>query len=129
MDCDTFKTVVLPLLTEDSLPVINWLKQRRMLKSEVKCPSCDSEMNWTKYAKSNDGYAWKCQTKDCAKYKSTVSIRTGSFFSNSRLTLQTWVHAIYMWSERIGESRASRQVGVSEKTMIDCYSFFLGSEQ
>ena len=105
MDRDTFQTVVLPLLTEDSFRVIIWLKQRQMLKSEVKCDSCENEMNWTKYAKSKDGYAWKCHTKDCAKFKSTVSIRTGSFFSKSRLMLQTWVHVMYMWSERIGESK------------------------
>ena len=46
-------TVVLHLLTEHSLPAINWLKQHIMLKNEVIYPSWDKEMNWTKYAKSN----------------------------------------------------------------------------
>ena len=41
-------------------------------------------------------------------------------FANSNLSLQTWIHALYLWSERIGEKQASRQAGVSEKTMIDC---------
>ena len=50
MDRDTFKTVIHPLLGEDCLPVINWLK--RKLLSELKCPTCDQKMNWTKYAKT-----------------------------------------------------------------------------
>ena len=46
---ETFKYVVLPLLLEDPLPVINWLKQHRLLRKEVKCGSCDNAMNWTKH--------------------------------------------------------------------------------
>ena len=121
---DTFRSVVLPLLQEDPLPAINWLKQHRLLRSEANCGSCDSAMSWTKHAKCKDGYTWRCQTKGCVKYKYTTTIRTGSFFANSNLSLQTWIHALYLWSERIGEKQASRQAGVSEKTMIDCYSFF-----
>ena len=124
MDRDTFKTVILPLLGEDCLQVINWLKQRKLLQRELKCPTCDQQMNWTKYAKTKDGFAWKCQNKYCIKYKSTITIRYGSFFTKSNLSLQSWVHAMYLWSERCSETMAYRQVNVSEKTMIDCYSFF-----
>ena len=31
---------------------------------------------------------------------------------------------MYLWCERIGETAAGRQVNISEKTMIDFYSFF-----
>lgn len=81
------------------------------------------------YAKTKDGYAWKCQNKHCTKYKSTITIRFGSFFTKSNLSLQSWVHAMYLWSERVSETMAYRQVGVSEKTMIDSYSFFPGGVQ
>ncbi len=67
---------------------------------------------------------WRCQVKDCVKYKSTQSIRLGSFFARSRISLQKWVHVMYLWSERHGEIAVGRQVNLSEKTMIDCYSFF-----
>ena len=72
------KLLYCPCLIDNSLPAINWLKQRTMLKNEVKCSSCDKEMNWTKYAKSNDG-KWKWQTKDCPKYKSTAPILLDRF--------------------------------------------------
>ena len=68
--------------------------------------------------------SYECQVKDCSKYKSTRSIQIGSFFANSNLSLQTWVHAIYLWTENIGEKLASRQLNISEKTMVDCYNFF-----
>ena len=77
---DTFRSVVLPLLQEDPLPAINWLKQHRLLRSEANCGSFDSAMSWTKHAKCKDGYTWRCQTKGCVKYKYTTTIRTGSFF-------------------------------------------------
>ena len=95
-DRDTFKTVVLPFLTKKKfLSPINWFIN-----------------------------TWKCQPKDCPKYKSTVSVRTGPVFYNSRLTLEIRVDAVYLWSECIGEAKASRQVGISEKTMNDWLSFF-----
>ncbi|XP_042238728.1 uncharacterized protein LOC121877180 [Homarus americanus] len=124
MPDNTFQTDVLPLLCENPLPVINWLKQHGLLKHEMHCQSCHNRMNWTKHSRSKDGFAWKCQTRYCKKYKFTATIRTGSFFSKSHVTLQKWVHAIYLWSERVGERTATRHVNISEKTMIDCYSFF-----
>ena len=115
MDRNTFLDVLLPLLREDTLPVINWLKHHNLLASEVNCADCGQKMNWAKYTKTKDGFIWKSQVKDCSKYKSTRSIRIGSFFANSNLSLQTWVHAIYLWTENIGEKLASRQLNISEK--------------
>ena len=119
-----FQDVVLPLLSDNSSNVIRWMQQKKLLKSEVKCDSCAAWMNWTKYSRSKDGFIWKCQQKDCLKYKSTKSIRIGSFFARSNIALQRWIHVMYLWCERIGERAASRQVNLSEKTMIDCYNFF-----
>uniref|UniRef100_A0A0P4WJT7 ISXO2-like transposase domain-containing protein n=1 Tax=Scylla olivacea TaxID=85551 RepID=A0A0P4WJT7_SCYOL len=124
MAANTFETVVLPLLTEDPTPVITWLQQKELLRRAVQCEKCHNNMNWTKHSKCVDRVVWKCQTKGCTKYKGTTSIRTGSFFARSRLSLQKWVHIMYLWSERIGETTASRQINLSEKTTIDCFSFF-----
>ena len=46
------------------------------------------------------------------------------FFMKSKLRLNDWVHLIYCWASKMGVRMASRQLGVSEKTIVDCYSFF-----
>ena len=85
---NTFQDVILPLLCEDTFKVIRWLQQKKVLKSEVQCDTCSNWMNWTKYSRSKDGFLWKCQFKECQKYKSTKSIRMGSFFARSNFSLQ-----------------------------------------
>lgn len=121
---NTFEDVILPLLCKDSIKVIRWFQQKKIIKTEFKCDSCANWMNWTKYSRSKDGFVWKCQSKECPKYKSIKSIRVGSFFARSNISLQKWLHVMYLWCERIGETAAGRQVNISEKTMIDFYSSF-----
>ena len=49
MDWNIFQDVLLPLLCEDTLPVINWLKHHNLLAREANCTDCGRKMNWTKY--------------------------------------------------------------------------------
>ena len=51
-----FHTEILPLLGEDPLPAIEWMKQRRLLASVVKSDACNEEMNWTKNSSVTDEY-------------------------------------------------------------------------
>jgi transposase-like protein len=48
-----------------------------------------------KKASVSDGFVWRCPNKNC---KSTRSLREGSMFSKSKLTLQTLLRLIYYWS-------------------------------
>ncbi len=114
----------MPLLIDDTTPVISYFKEVGLLTRELKCELCNMAMKWTKHSASIDKYCWKCQTKECPKYQSRKSVRTGSFFSKSNLKLQTWLHAMYLWCERTSVTHAYRQLNISEKTVIDIYSFF-----
>ena len=81
------------LLGNDPLPTIRWFQARRLLARYLECEACGEALNWSHCAKSRtDQHAWKCQNRDCHLLKSTVSIRKGSFFARSKLSLQTWVH-------------------------------------
>ena len=80
-------------------------------------------MNWTKLSPIQDNYVWKCQFKECNKFKSKVSIRKDSFFAKFKLPLRKWIQAIYYWCENISETTVTNILNNSEKTMIDIYSF------
>ncbi|CAF0849611.1 unnamed protein product [Didymodactylos carnosus] len=65
------------------------------------CPSqpcSNGHHNWymSKYSRAQDKYQWRCRSKGC---KLTRSIRDGTFFSNSKLTIQQILDLIYYWSQ------------------------------
>ena len=54
--------------------------------------------------------------------KGRKSIREGSFFSKSRLTLQKWMLLIYMWAREYPVTDAAEEAEVHQKTAIDGYT-------
>ena len=63
----------------------------------------------------SDGVSWWCQ--QCIR-KGRKSIREGSFFSNSRLTLQQWLLLIYWWARQYPVTDAAN---VDRGTACDVY--------
>jgi len=114
----------IPLFCDDSFKVIQWLQQRQLLKSEVRCDSCYCSMRWSKNSHSNDGYDWRCQRKHCTKYKCSKSIRLGSLFANSRISLPKWFDIMYLWSERVEVKSTGNQVKIGHKSIILSYGSF-----
>ncbi len=120
-----YTEVIQPLINEeDSQKVIKHFQQKQLLANEMKCSHCHKNLNWTKHTRCTDKYIWRCRNKACEKFSTKMSIRKKSFFENSNLSLKQWVHAMYLWCNRIGEKRTLDMVGVNERTMIDMYNFF-----
>ena len=65
----------------------------------------------------SDGVSWYCP--QCY----TRSIRKGSFFDKSRLTLQKWLLLIYMWVRQYPVKDAHEEAEVGERTAIDVYQW------
>lgn len=65
-----------------------------------------------------DGVSWWC-----SRCKGRKSIREGSFFSKSRLTLQKWLIVLYMWARQYPVKDAAEEAEVQEKTAIDIYQW------
>ena len=60
----------------------------------------------------------------CSVHKSEKkSIRTGSFLSNSKLKLETFILIVYTWSRKIPVKAAVDVIGVSEVTIIQWYQY------
>ena len=66
----------------------------------------------------SDGISWWCP-----QCKGRKSIREGSFFSRSRLTLQKWLMLLYFWVHDNPVIDVAVQVEVSKGTAIDVYQW------
>ena len=76
---------------------INWLKTKKLQKSNYTCPDCNILCSWTRNSSKTDQYFWRC-----LHCKRKFSIRHGSFFKQSHLNLRVLLVAIiYLFSLKI----------------------------
>ena len=66
----------------------------------------------------SDGVSWKCP-----QCKGRKSIREGSFFDKSKLTLQKWLLLIYRWVCQYPVTDAAEEAEVREATACDVYQW------
>ena len=64
----------------------------------------------------SDGVRWRCR-----RCKTSKSIRDGSFFAMSKVTLQKWLILIFWWTQQYPVTNATRIAEVDEGTAIDVY--------
>ena len=124
MDRQIFVEVIKPFLIDETLPMINWLMENKLLPREKFCDGCEKKMNWNKYSKGKDGYVWKCYTSGCSEYKKTVSIRHNTVFYNSKLSLQDFIQVIYYWCSDFSEGQAANVLNISTRTIQELYGAF-----
>lgn len=70
--------------------IVNILIEKRMLPAEKKCPRCNKPLRRWKAQNNAYNYMWYCRHKKVKKAgicKFTTSIRTGTIFAASKLTL------------------------------------------
>ena len=76
-------------LFSDQVIALGFLKDVGLIRSKVQCNICDREVTW--FAKPNlpEGFHWRCQRRVAgARCRGSASIRHGSRFQKSNLTLQ-----------------------------------------
>ena len=96
--------------------IISFLMSKGILAKEKKC-ACGLDMELSERRDVSDGFRWHCP--ECRK---CVSIRKGSFFEKSKITLQKWLLLIHWWAGQYAVSTAADEVGVSEATAVQVYS-------
>ena len=69
-------------------------------------------------ADASDGISW-----NCPQCKSRKSIRDGSFFSKSHLTLQQWLMLIFFWLDEEPISKACEHCETSLATGMNVYQW------
>ena len=110
----------------DPSPLINWMKNNKLLATSMECDFCKESMMWSTYSQGVDQYRWKCNNRSCEKFTTTKSIRQNSFFEKSHLPLKTWIFSIYLWTEHTCLANAKNQLGISHLTASRIYARFRG---
>jgi hypothetical protein len=73
----------------DHLVAIEFLKDMGLLRRTMQCKSCHRDMTWTECTDINDGFVWQWRRRSAGtQCKMSTSIRHGSWFQHSKLTLQ-----------------------------------------
>ncbi|KAI4293501.1 hypothetical protein PAPHI01_2775 [Pancytospora philotis] len=111
-----------PMASEPLLAQIRRLQELGLLIADPKCLFCQAYMVLRTSSKTCDGYAWACINRGCAKRRTTLSIRHGSVFSYSRVTLFRLFKLIFLWAREIPIHEALDFVGVARKTIGEMYS-------
>ena len=103
-------------LIQNSQTIYTFLVDCGLLVSRRECV-CDAQMILKERQNTTDGYIWECPSSNCRKHR---SVRVGSFFEDSNISLARWLYVIYLWS--IGESnkRLSLLTGLSLRIRNIC---------
>ena len=106
---------------DDQFPCIQWLAHIGLIASVVECPTHNEPCSLTRAKDRTDGFEWRCRVHPCSLQ---CSIRHGSFFRNSHLSLPILVDIIYWWSIDVPlHTMASECRLGSPNTGVDWFNF------
>lgn len=90
---------------------IHWLVKHRLLKNNCFCKMCEVLMNFVKKANVKDKYRWQC--KRC---RGGTSIREGSFFIRSHLSLNQVIIIVYYLCYDLSKKDIARKAGLGPRS-------------
>jgi hypothetical protein len=97
LQSENFVSIIPALDTADDC--LQWLARRRLVRNALQCPACNSPCKYTVYGGGMDGRRWACQGCNFRK-----SVRDGSFFARSHLTLKQIIILTYCWSHDLPQT-------------------------
>lgn len=103
--------------TLDIQEVINYLRQHGVLRYEMHCGECNQRMRQVKRSSAPDNFAFRCYVTSCRKYQHHMSIRHGSILQNLKITLQKFIHAVYLYSREMKQKDIEEMAGISNSTL------------
>ena len=113
------------IFSKDPNAIVDFMKEHKLLTSSCNCLICTKpmEMVTRPLSSTSDGFGWRCTNQRCSKRHTYHTIRSGSFFENSKVTLSKWLYIIYLWSHQTKVTAAVKQVDIGEKTVIQMYQY------
>ncbi|KAK6990124.1 hypothetical protein BgiMline_013399 [Biomphalaria glabrata] len=114
-------SALLPHLEADV--VLEWCARRRLVKNELRCENCNDHCSLVRYIQGADGYRWCCNK--CGTRK---SVRHGSFFTGSHLSIKQIIIIIYCWACDMPQLQMSREAGQIDKSIVTDWCNFLREE-
>ena len=99
--------------------IVKKLREIGLLRTSLRCSVC-AEMMVEKNKNLNDQIMFVCNRRTCRLSK---SIRTGSFFEQSRLKLCECMLILHLWSKGYTEKLILDDFDFSNKTVIDWFRY------
>ena len=104
--------------------IIKWLQEMEIIASSAVCSQCQSEMTLTSCNDRSNGYKWQCRKSINGKrHKVEASIRKGSWFDNSNMTLTEIIKFTYWWCVGLDQTQITLQLKLSPNTAVDWTMF------
>ena len=105
-----------PVIFGPTDDLIAWYRAKGLLARSQDCSTCNVPMRQGTRKDVTDGLVWRCP-----QCKTTKSVREGSFFSKSRLTLQKWLLLLLFWVKEYPVTDAAIDIEVDKNTACDVY--------
>lgn len=93
---------------------IKWLMEQKLIAWKQECERCGNDMVLVKCEDRSDGFRWECRKQVSGqRHKFTVSIRKGSWFEESNLTIEEVLKYTYWWTQGLDQCHIRRQLRMS----------------
>ena len=97
-----------------------------IIGKERLCPMCAGEMRLARCEDRSDLFKWKCRRQEKGKsHKAEISIRKGSWFEKSKITLEEILKLTYWWCQDLDQAHIKQEPGLANRTGVDWDRFCL----
>jgi transposase len=105
---------------------IEWARSKGILSREMTCTTCGELMKEVPDGRRPEPI-WRCtRTVNGCRHFKKQSIRFGSIFVNSHISIKEALFLIYEWASRTPRDEAAYQIGVDRKTTSGWYKMCRG---
>lgn len=120
-----FSIVSLNQKLSDSKESFKILQSLSLLRKNVLCKKCREPMALYDDKTAPDGVIWRCRRSSCTT-NVELTVRDGSIFSGSKISLANWCNILFMFSRDIPAYLCQRLMkpDVSYNSVLNCYDFF-----
>ena len=130
-------SILKPVLFGSIENLIAYLQRKGLLATNKQCPNCASTMVLQRRSDTEDKYRynsgllilhsliksdlrWRCPVGRCKK---SVSLRDGTFFEKTRISLRQYLLLIYWWSRQYPVTDAAQESEVCRSMAIHLYQW------
>lgn len=104
--------------SQDPLTLALYLSEEEFLNDLEYCPHCQSNVHLERFGRSGDGVVWRCINNRCRWFG---SIRRGSFFANSNLSVLDQFRLIIAFVADSTVSSIAKMCGVARSSVTEYF--------
>lgn len=107
---------------EGNAVVLEWCMANGLIGKYYECPVCSREMKLNKCS-GVDGFEWRCHLRGENAHDRRRSIRNGTWFARSHLSIIVVLQMTYMWVYKASNEFIKNEMAVNNHTVIDWKGF------